>query len=253
MSNLDHKEWARINDITLIIHGTKSLAEMRKFFLEAIRLLVPYEKAMFYLADTSSGDVTLHSPVFVNVDAKFAKAYEESVQSAVFGRVAINTHRSIAYRDTDIMSEAVRINSDVYNSLLSPNDVPFGGGVIVTNDGHPTAELTLLRTKRQGDFTAKDLFIFDVLKNHLEIRFAQHAVPATGPAATRDVTAKLVAKGLTGREVEIVELIARGTDSADIADKLSISVFTVKRHIHNVFAKLKVKKRTHLVSLLAEL
>lgn len=52
---------------------------------------------------------------------------------------------------------------------------------------------------------------------------------------------------LTDREMEILDLIAAGNTNKDIAEKLYISVGTVKWHISNIYSKLDVKKRTQAV------
>lgn len=49
---------------------------------------------------------------------------------------------------------------------------------------------------------------------------------------------------LTAREREILNLIARGDDNADIARKLGITTKTVRNHVSNVFSKLQVADRT---------
>lgn len=49
---------------------------------------------------------------------------------------------------------------------------------------------------------------------------------------------------LTPREREILPLIAEGQPNKVIADRLGLSVHTVKLHSHNIFAKLGVANRT---------
>ena len=52
---------------------------------------------------------------------------------------------------------------------------------------------------------------------------------------------------LTSREVEVLELVARGASNADIAAALFISEATVKTHLLHTFAKLGVDDRTAAV------
>ena len=49
---------------------------------------------------------------------------------------------------------------------------------------------------------------------------------------------------LSEREVEVLNLIARGLSNVDIAECLFISIGTVKWHINQIFSKLNVKNRT---------
>lgn len=53
--------------------------------------------------------------------------------------------------------------------------------------------------------------------------------------------------GLTSRELEIALLIMDGLTNQDIADKLYISIKTVKTHIYNIYQKLDIKNRTELI------
>lgn len=54
---------------------------------------------------------------------------------------------------------------------------------------------------------------------------------------------------LTPREADLLALIARGMDNAQIAAQLSISEKTVRNHITNIFAKLKVESRAQAIVL----
>ncbi len=51
-------------------------------------------------------------------------------------------------------------------------------------------------------------------------------------------------KKLSEREQEVLQLVAMGYTNFQIAIKLTITENTVKAHLQNIFAKLKVKSRT---------
>ena len=52
---------------------------------------------------------------------------------------------------------------------------------------------------------------------------------------------------LTGREQEVLALVAEGLTNAEIGALLWISPGTVRRHLENVYAKLEVHTRTAAV------
>jgi DNA-binding NarL/FixJ family response regulator len=49
---------------------------------------------------------------------------------------------------------------------------------------------------------------------------------------------------LTKRENEILELLAKGYRYKEIADKLLVSIETVRSHVHHIYEKLQVSSRT---------
>jgi DNA-binding NarL/FixJ family response regulator len=59
----------------------------------------------------------------------------------------------------------------------------------------------------------------------------------SGHSGTRE------AAGLTGREVEVLALVATGKTNRQIATDLVISEKTVARHISNMFTKLQLSSR----------
>ena len=67
-------------------------------------------------------------------------------------------------------------------------------------------------------------------------------VPAGEPFARND--AKVAELGITPRELEILEHIAAGKSTREIAETLFVSENTIKTHSSRLFDKLDVKRRT---------
>lgn len=59
--------------------------------------------------------------------------------------------------------------------------------------------------------------------------------------------------GLTGAECEVALRAGRGQGLAPIAEEMSLSMTTVKTHLHHVFAKTATRRQAELVRLLASL
>jgi DNA-binding NarL/FixJ family response regulator len=55
-------------------------------------------------------------------------------------------------------------------------------------------------------------------------------------------------EALSSRENEILQLLAKGLLYKEIADQLSISVSTVRQHIHHIYEKLHVQNRTEAIN-----
>lgn len=89
---------------------------------------------------------------------------------------------------------------------------------------------------------------------------APHSVSSGSTAATRDGAAfrdrlsKQMAAvrelyGLSAREAEVAELIARGNTVAHIAELLFVSENTVRTHSKRIYVKLDIHKRQELIDL----
>ncbi|MDZ4700774.1 MAG: response regulator transcription factor [Rhodothermales bacterium] len=80
-----------------------------------------------------------------------------------------------------------------------------------------------------------------VLTNSLFTQIIEYAFNK-GEAIPANVTQ------LTSREREVVELISEGFNNKDIAERLYISTFTVKSHVHNILEKLTLNSRLEIAA-----
>jgi DNA-binding CsgD family transcriptional regulator len=55
---------------------------------------------------------------------------------------------------------------------------------------------------------------------------------------------------LTDSELKVVNLIAQGVTNRSVATQLHLSLYTVKNHVHNAFAKLGINSRSQLPQLM---
>ncbi|MOA62850.1 Transcriptional regulatory protein LiaR [compost metagenome] len=58
---------------------------------------------------------------------------------------------------------------------------------------------------------------------------------------------------LSGRELEVLDLIAQGNSNQQIAEQLFISLHTVKTHARRIHSKLGVERRTQAVAMAKKL
>ncbi|WP_040206204.1 response regulator transcription factor [Neobacillus jeddahensis] len=86
------------------------------------------------------------------------------------------------------------------------------------------------------------------------VRATYHGQSVLEPEVTGKMMVKMRQKSthlphedLTGRELEILLLMAEGKTNQDIADELFIALKTVKTHVSNILSKLNVQDRTQAV------
>jgi len=60
------------------------------------------------------------------------------------------------------------------------------------------------------------------------------------------MTTLCLAHGISRREMEVIPLLVKGMDYKAIGERLFISVSTLRKHIHSIYGKFRVKNRTGL-------
>jgi DNA-binding NarL/FixJ family response regulator len=78
-----------------------------------------------------------------------------------------------------------------------------------------------------------------------ERSYSRSRKPTRSPVAR--ITLSPVPEPLSGREVEILRLVARGYNNREIADALAIAEGTVKNYISSILSKMGVRDRTRAV------
>lgn len=71
-----------------------------------------------------------------------------------------------------------------------------------------------------------------------------HLAPEAAARLMREVRSPESPETLTGRETEVLKLLARGKADKQIARELFIGESTVKSHVHSLLSKLNVRSRT---------
>jgi DNA-binding NarL/FixJ family response regulator len=69
-----------------------------------------------------------------------------------------------------------------------------------------------------------------------------------GPVASR-VAEHFTEEALTSREIQVLQLVARGNRNKQVAAQLSIGDETVRMHMKNILGKLAANDRTHAVTI----
>ncbi len=121
--------------------------------------------------------------------------------------------------------EAVKAGADGY-LLKSTNSVEFLRGIRAALAGEAILP-PKLASRLIEEFS------------RMAARLPAEETPAGSPAA---------ADSLTAREREVLELIAQNASDREIADRLSLSVHTVKSHVRNILAKLHAVNRRAAVN-----
>jgi DNA-binding CsgD family transcriptional regulator len=84
-------------------------------------------------------------------------------------------------------------------------------------------------------------------KVKVETQIIEKEIYIEKPVETEINQKEIEKLGLSKRELEVLNLMASGLSNEEIAEKLFVSLNTVKTHSSNIFLKLDVKRRTQAV------
>jgi len=122
---------------------------------------------------------------------------------------------------------------------------PGGFTRVFVDEGPPLANL-LRETNIRGIQTAyinKLLRAFSIPHSELRIPHSPTSDIRVSEAATSEIM-----EPLSDRELEVLALIAQGLTNSQIADRLYLSLHTIKAHTRNIYGKLDVHTRTQAVA-----
>ena len=124
-------------------------------------------------------------------------------------------------------------------------------------DEFPTARILALTTyEGDGDirraleagargYLLKDMLLTDVITAVRAVHRGERVIPT---AVAVRLTEHAPGSDLTDREREVLTLVARGLANKDVAGAIGRTDETVKVHLKNIFAKLRVTDRTEAVT-----
>ncbi len=157
----------------------------------------------------------------------------------------------------DVIRHAVRLHpacEPLVISMFGDEDnvlasIEAGALGYIHKDSTPDDIASTILEMKSGASPISPMIARRVLSKYLSLRDGRGAAAAAVAAAPPPEPAAAVPArpGLSTREQEVLELIARGFSYADIARLQSVSVHTVQTHIKNLYRKLAVRSRGEAV------
>jgi two-component system NarL family response regulator len=138
--------------------------------------------------------------------------------------------------------------------------MPEGNGVTVIReirDLDPSARIIIQTTYDTDEeiyqaikggakgYLLKDAPLEELLDSIRKVHAGETCIP---PALGAKLASRMSGEALTGREIDVLNLLARGRSNKEIGTDLFISETTVKTHVRSIFSKLNVMSRTEAIA-----
>lgn len=207
--------------ITLVI------AEDQRLFRQSLRLLLEHERDLTVLGEATDGHEAFNLATKLNPDVVLMDVDMPRMDGITATRLIKGCRPDIKVLMLSVHDEDMRIVAAVQAGAC---------GYILKDADHQEFLNTIRGAYR--DEPVASPFLVD--------RFAQRARHAISQGGADRRSALAV---LTDREREILAWAATGQGNKEIADRLCVSLDTVKTHLHHIYQKLEVTGRVEAILL----
>lgn len=137
-----------------------------------------------------------------------------------------------------LISHRDLMRTEIYNEFLRPFGHYYGINLFAFDGTDSIGDIRIWRRNGRPDFDGNEVELLGLIEPGFTAALKRSAPPV-------DALSKL-----SPREAAVAELAAKGLADKEIARRLNVTFATVRTHLDNAFAKLEVRNRTQLASLL---
>ncbi|MBQ8975624.1 MAG: helix-turn-helix transcriptional regulator [Oscillospiraceae bacterium] len=223
--------------------------------LQQLKTLIPFSTAVVFRTGRENGQAVIGNPISYDADSR--KSDHSRFINGDYPRWSefIMASYSTVFRQSDLIAPAKWERTRVYRDIWQPQNIYWGLFASIVAKDVPMVIIGLFREKKDEDFSARDIYLFNTLKDPLERKF--YAMLEGSGNAGRGMFFNKIAKtaakySLTKRETEIVNLVCSSKSGDEICGQLFITPATLSKHLSNIYAKTGVRNRTQLFALFNE-
>lgn len=184
--------------------------------------------------------------VFLNMDPKNLAAYDAYFQYHDPITFKLQARRE-ATLVTQVMPQRELMRTEFFNDFLARDGLHWGVNAYSYVGNCNIGDIRIWRGRSRENFDAHTLELLRLI----EPAFTGALARAEGVPAAIETRGEAAELRLSVRELEIARMIADDLSDKEIAWRLGVEVSTVRTHLKRVFAKLGVRRRSGVASLLA--
>lgn len=246
---MQNNEFLLINNIIYQVYSIPDFDTMKITFLNLLKILIPNTASSILMANHSNSKNLLCDPICVpEVYSETEKNYLLNEEDD-YTRWIMLSGQCLLIRESDLMPEAERVKTTLYKKCYEPFGLHYSLQLNLVYNDLFLGVVTIYRKKEEGDFTSDEMFIVKAFSDHLNLRFYEYYTKDSKNSSSKSYSIANLASqyNLTNREVEVLQLIFEDMDNDQIADKLCISGYTLKKHVQNLYRKFNVSTKWNLL------
>jgi len=226
-----------VDIVTLIeaLESAQSISDFEAITSSELRRVLPHELTIFGIGD----------PHTLRIDALISVDYPEDIIQSLSVQQSGGVVSTCPVAKAAISGDYVEINNaltfgtenEIWADLVRKHGIKNSFAKAELHNGGKQA---IYHGLTNGDIKDRDNFkrISKIVFPHID----RAILRLLNPTDSRQPSVNI-----TDREQQILKLLRIGYNDKDIANELNISLFTVKRHVHNIITKLNSKNRTQAV------
>jgi DNA-binding CsgD family transcriptional regulator len=187
---------------------------------------------------------TFERGVAINMDESYVEKYQNYFQHC-HATTTRQWMRQGANPVSTVIPHRDLMRTEIYNDFLRPSGHYYGINLFAFDGRDSIGDIRIWRRNGHADFDRDEVGLLSLIApgftqalKRIERRAHQKTQASPGSAK------------LSPREAEVAGFAAQGLSDKEIARRLNLKFATVRTHLDNAFAKLGVRNRTQLVSLL---
>lgn len=249
MRTVTANNWSVLNNIIYKIYTTEDAEQMRQQFLEQMKFVLEFDNAEFYLTDLEN-DQKFVDRICYDSDISGDKLVRDMLSGLC--NVSPFLGKTIIFRDTDIESVEGRTIASYYKEYCQTSNIVHSLHMLLGDGRTCVGLISFYRTLGKDAFDGDDIFVLDLMKDHLLYRLAQERLERASIQEKLTVTEATKHYNLTKRESMILRRLMQGHNNNQISEELQISVNTLKKHVLNIYRKLNINNRVQLFKAIKE-
>ena len=238
-----------LNNLVYGIYNVADFEHMKRQFLESLRTLIMFECGSIIMAEESGEAGLADNAITIPERYREVEQKYSLMEDYDYSRWHLQTAQSSILRTSDLMSDVEREKTAIYKRCFEPYGLHYSVDISIMHKGRLLGLVALYRQKVQGDFTDRELFMLQLLVEHLNARFYSEIAGEAETAGDHQLQKSAMRYGLSERETEIVALITSGMTNDAVSEALSITSNTLKKHLQHIYDKTGIHSRNRLVSL----